>query len=466
MGFFDKVKKFVDDVMSEDDEDFDGVDLEGPEITIKLDNSETAIGGFIKGSFTLRGVDERVKLLYGAVDIFQDGVYVGHRNIPYLGRILREDEIIEEEFDVQVITKGTEPTGGGVEHVLRVSIQCVNCDCDAEEEVVVLDEKAETGNHDRNHTHIIPEEIDFLDSSVRGELRIFGFESGMVISWNDQITVRNSDGSVRWRVEGPGRTVAVSPDENRIAAAWKREHRISFYDLDTGDEIGDVYLDDYIDHIVWLDDNSGIVAACGDNEIKLLDVEGNILRNITNSEIEYVGAMQQISGKEELLVADSNGSKICRISTDDGEILEETESYATDEVAISPDGAWMGFIGGNSFEVFNSSDMEQLVESEMPGKLGVKYEAQTEDWERSWESKFRISPDSTRYLINVKDGQVWHFDFVTREYFPFPRRVMDFVEDTFWIDDRTVAAIDSLGNFCIVDLEDMELQLKEKDYMA
>lgn len=463
MGFWDAIKDFF--VSNEDYEAEETVISEvSPEVDITLTKSEAKDGGVIEGFFTVKGVSANTMLKSVSVETYQGEDYLGGLTIPYLGRIIEKDEIVKDSFSVQLSRGEVKPSGGDISHHIKIDVECQTVRGEAEKEITVVEGKDEFAELDRNYNFIIPEEVDFLHSSVRGELRMFAFSSGFVISWNDQISVRDKNGYLLWKLDGPGRTIAVSPDGSKMVTSWHHDHLLSFIDMKTGEILGEKPTDDYVDYLVWLDDNSGIVAASGENTIKLLDTSGNLVKNITQKKIEFIGSMIQVPGEHKLYVLDSNGDKICIVDSDKGKLLKKAETYATDEVFLSPDKSWLGLIGGSDFEIIKASNLARIFESSMPGYYGVQHSRQTDGSCRAWEAKLRIHQDNNRFVINCKDGQLRLFELQSKTYKDIPRDIINFVEDTLWIDENTLAVIDSLGYFYLLNTDTMKVTLKEKDY--
>ncbi|MBN1498955.1 MAG: WD40 repeat domain-containing protein [Spirochaetes bacterium] len=459
MGLFDAIKNAI---CGPDDYDDYDTSPENLKMEMSFADEGVAVGGFLEGKYKITVLSDSVKINEISISVMQKDDSLGIIKMPYFFREYKKGEIIENDFRVQVrdeyvkIKKNKFPSV-----TLMVKLEDTRETMD--ELICVYDEVAETASRDYNMYHIVPDMPELLDSSVRGELKFFECSSALVFSWNDQITVREKNGKVRWTKKGPGRTAAINQDETVIAVSWEDQFLISFYDLKTGDELHQAETDDYIDSIAWLDNQPRIVASAGENTLILLDAEGNMLKNI-DGDFDFISKVAKVPGEYKIYLSDSNMDKLCIIDPETGKVLKETETDCCDQMVLSDDKKLIGLVGMGYFEILNADNFKQILESRMPGKGGMQGENQDGSSTRSWDSKIRFSPDNNSFLINVQDGQVWRFDLQNRISSPISRDIMNYVEDTCWINENSAAVIDSTGTFSIVDMKNLKVIMKEKDY--
>ena len=445
-----------------------------PEIEINLKNKEVQLGGLLKGTFKITGVGNSTQINQISINLIQneddEEEVIGEITIPYLGYKLKKDEIIQEEFEIQNLIEYVKPSSNKISHQLNLSIDCEDITPEMLVEFKILDKEAELAREEFNEYFYIDGPMDFLYSSVRGELRIFGFDSGFVISWNDRISVRNNDGSLRWRIIGPGRSVAINPDSNKLITSWENGDMISLYDLNTGDLLRVEPLDSYIDQLVWYEDNSAIIAGGGENDLFKLDTSGKMIKKLKVKNVEYIDSMIQVPGEQQVYITDTNGSQLVFYDTNKQKVKQIMETYNTSELAASNDYSMLALADRNGFTIIDRESIEPgelifpIIESETPGKSGVRYIGQEEGSCRAWEIKLRFNPDNNRFLINVLDGQVWLINIEERKKTAIPREVINFVEDTYWINKNKFAAIDSMGYLSIIEVESWKVLFKELDY--
>lgn len=198
--------------------------------------------------------------------------------------------------------------------------------------------------------------------------------------------------------------------------------------------------------------------------MRVLDLGGILKSHISHHHEDFISGILQIPAKHAIYLADANGNQVWEINTDSdtAEALFNTEH--TGQMILSPDNTKLGFTDVYGFAVFDTRTNELLLESEWIGKSGVRYYGQEPGSCKTWDSKIKYHPDSNQFLLNVPDGQVWKINLATREKQAIPRSVINFVEDTHWLDENRFPAIDSFGCVNIVNITMMECEFQIQDF--
>lgn len=221
---FEKVfEKAFDNADEEELAGFFLEEEEPPDLVIELENNTVGLGGIIRGKFKITSCSEGTPIKSVRVEVVEskkdDEEDIGHIEFPYLGILLNQGQTIEEDFTIQNEIEFGHTNSKKIIHYIRVYVTYGDYQIVKEIPVTILPEKAESAEEDLNLHLYIEKPLNFLHASVRGKLRLFGFKRGFVISWNDRISVRDNGDNLLWQIMGPGRTVAISPDEKTLVAS-------------------------------------------------------------------------------------------------------------------------------------------------------------------------------------------------------------------------------------------------------
>lgn len=446
-----------------------------PDVTLQLDTNPLKFGQLATGRVLVSGgkrempltaVDVRLVQREEQEDDLDSRTTVTEASIPMGGLTLTSGGSVETDFAFQV-PADIEPTGGKVTYEIEASADVPGWDPSQDLEVHISPERDPMADEDYTQYHVLDEEREFRHSSVRGDFRIFSLPGGFGEGWKDTFIARGADGGKLWSLDGFGRTAAISPDGSKLAVADGNQ-RIALVDPESGEFVVEpISLGSYIDNFAWLE-NGDLVAAAHDT-LYVLDAEGQQKASYNalddgrdDPEDIFISGVAAASGST-FFVIDSNASTVSRVDAADGSAQHAANVRYPSDIYRSVDGSRYVIDSDDRVSIYDDN-LGALVDFEVPGKRGVRFIGQTEHSYNAWKPMARLSPDNERMLLNDRSGQLWLMDATDgsplRRY---SREILDYVEDTHWIDDETFAAITNDGKLHIVEVDGFMPVFSEQD---
>ncbi len=189
--------------------------------------------------------------------------------------------------------------------------------------------------------HILSEERQFMQTSVKGDFRLYRFQTSFCALWREELVCRSDDGTLRWRLEGDWRCMAVSPDKTQFAAVNGKE--IGVYNSATGNATSPpVALELHLDYLIWTK-GKRLIAAAG-QEIFIFDEDAQLLRK-TNMLVEDKGFISGIcidpSEYHLLTVLDFNNQKLLKLDLQKEELIKSIDTDFEEQLFGSDDHRWI-----------------------------------------------------------------------------------------------------------------------------
>ncbi len=271
-------------------------------------------------------------------------------------------------------------------------------------------------------------------------------------------------------VENPtfGRTAALSPDGTRLALADGNKN-VLVVNPATGDTIaGPVGLSTWANNLAWLD--SGDLVAAGSDAVVFLSPDLEV--KATHTEVPdgrekpsdiFISGMCAAGG-ESVYLADSNGSRITKLSADGSAQLVTEVRYPNDIFPTEDGSKFVVRHDRGNITVFNASDFSTIGSFQVPGRTGVRYLNQQEHSYTAWETMPRLSPNGEYLLSPDRSGQLWALSMPKgKPYRAFSRETLGYAEDTLWLDDERFAVITNDGQVHIMGLRSLLPDFSERD---
>ena len=432
MGFFDAIKG--------------AVGAGQPTVAIHLHQAEVPRGGVLEGRATITGTQRAVPITAFDVHVVSITTGVGRlkvasERIVMSGATVQPGQTLEAPFLIQ-LPSGAAPSGTATSYELVLSADVPGVDPKHRAPFTITHVRDPMAGEPQTRFHVLPTERAFRHSSVRGDFRMTRMPDGFLTHWKTQLSCRNADGSLRWKVPGWGRTSACSPDGTRVAVS-DRNKRMAFVDAGSGELGSPVQMPTWIDDIVFLPDGT---VVCGSSEqLFVLDSHGRLVKTI--SELGY-GSMflaSVIAGPGRVVFcADPNANRVTAVDLDAG-VVGHTELRSPHTLYASGAGELVMVDLGDSIEVLDAH-LRPRASWTIPGQEGVRYVGQAKHSHTRWKCHPRVSPNLQQTLLNDRSGQLWLLDTMSGQPVrQFERDVLDYVEDQVFWDEARFFAITNDG---------------------
>lgn len=302
---------------------------------------------------------------------------------------------------------------------------------------------------DGEEYHIIPEEYKFTYSSVKGDFRLHRLDNGFCASWKTFIVARDWDGNEMYRIQGYGRSVAISPDKTKFVAS-SQSKSVAIFDASTGEMIGGpVYGDAHLSDLVWTR-NDHIVASNSDH-IFVMNAAGELQYSFGNSEggdFDFIdGLCLSRYDSEHIIIAESNSKRLSKWNFMTKELIHEVgHRFQMSEVFSNPKNNeyWIvKDINGNIKIHRFDAELKHEYTVGFQGKRGVRFVGQAEYACTAWTPLPALSPDSTKFLVNDQSGLLYLMSARrdSKCYRIFNRNLIDYAYAMIWQDDEHFVAL-------------------------
>lgn len=309
---------------------------------------------------------------------------------------------------------------------------------------------------DGEEYHMIPEEYNFTYSSYVGDFRLHRLNNGFCASWKTFIVARDWDGNELYRINGYGRSVALSPDKTKLVASSKNKS-IAVFDAATGELIGEpIYGDAYLSDLLWTE--NGYILANNSDKIFVMNESAELQYSFGKPEggdFNFIrGLCLSRYNKDYVIIAESNSKRLSKVNFKTKEIIHEVEhSFQMSEVFSNHKNNeyWIvkdtnGVIKIHWFD----ADLDYSMTIEHKGKRGVRFVGQTEHSCTAWASLPALSPDGSKFLMNDQSGLLYLISAGRDNacHRIFNRDLVDYAYAMIWEDDDNFVVI--LDNYKVI----------------
>lgn len=325
---------------------------------------------------------------------------------------------------------------------------------------------------DENPFYVLPAEKEFMNSSVKGDFRIYTLSNGFCTSWSDRIIARNKEGQLLWKIEGWGRAVAVHPEWSIIAAV--KDKTIGLFNSETATSIREpLELDVFIDALVWID-NHTLVGTDG-KKIYVFNANAELL-DILDGLAEEDGFISALAPDHKnpaaLIFLDINQKLLKKIELKSRQIFKEVELDYCDQLFFDPQSNWIWttIVNGTTLEeiiVLDSKNLEERYGLIFNGKDGVRFANQSPNdlSYHSFVSLPSLSPLRQYFLVNDNSGLLWLINARTGDKRRvFKRNVLEFVYATLWLDEEYFIAMLEGGYVAKMSIRGLKTVFKVSDF--
>lgn len=299
------------------------------------------------------------------------------------------------------------------------------------------DEPISADYGDNANFHVTPHAQPYNRNTVGALFRMHPLPDGFVTTWRSFCVARNRDGSLRWRLEGWGKYLAVSPNGRLLAITREGKPTLAIVDAGTGAiRLETEPLARYLWQPTWTADGERIVVI-GDEELIVLDRSGVVLRRINEfpGDVPHPVLASLLTMPDGRLLISHPNAKLLLVYDEINDSLTAVEEKYANNLFLAPSGkfVWSGATGGAYSSAVPS--LEPAGWFRMPGKLGIRAADQADDFSYiQFQPIPRPSDDDKLVLINDRTGQLWLVSAGKgTAYHRWPREVVDAVEDTLWV---------------------------------
>lgn len=319
--------------------------------------------------------------------------------------------------------------------------------------------------------HVLPEKRVFMTNSVKGDFRLYAMPTGFCANWYNKIVARSTDGTVRWKLEGWGRCMAICPGATKFAAV--QGQTLCIFNAATGTALQEpIELDFFLDFLIWKD-NHRIIGTDSENIYVFTDT-GKLV-NIVDNAIEkggFIGGLcpdQRYNNRVTIL--DVNHHKLKKIDTSRNKVISELYADYAEQLFCSQDAHWIWttVIDGTTLEeikILNNRNLREKYGFSTEGKKGVRFATQqfNDQSFHSWVALPDRSPDGQFFLVNDNSGQLRLIDAQIGSLRRiFSRELLDFVHAVLWLDDEHFVVMLEGGLIAKMSIHKKELIFKHKD---
>lgn len=308
------------------------------------------------------------------------------------------------------------------------------------------DEPSSNDYGDNANFHVTLYPYPYNNNTVGALFRLHRLPDGFVSCWRTLCIARDLDGTLRWRLPGWGKYLAVSPSGDRVAITRQGGGTLAIVDARTGALLLETEpLARHLWEPAWTADGQRI-AVIGDEELIIIDSHGAILRRVQQipggQEHPVLASLLRISGSSpdssRFLISHPNAKLLLGYDERADSFTTVEEKYAYN-LFLAPSGKFV-WMGATSSVV--SSELPSLAPYSgfrVPGKLGVRAINQRDSFSYvQFQPIPRPSDDDKLLLLNDRTGQLWLTSTGRgTAYHRWPREVVDQVEDTMWVSDTS-----------------------------
>lgn len=301
------------------------------------------------------------------------------------------------------------------------------------------DEPVSSDYGDNANFHVLPQPRSYNRNTVGALFRLHPLPGGFVTTWRGFSMARNLDGSPRWRLDGYGKYLAVSPRGDLVAVTGEGSGSVVVVDAQTGvARLVTERLAKYLWHVAWTADGERLLVI-GDEEVIVVDGRGAVVRRLR----EFPGGDRPVlTGlvrmPDGLFVISHPNARLLLVVDEVRGVVRTVEEKGADNLFLGASGTslWIGATHGVYASALPS--LEPTSWFKMPGKLGVRAVGQRDEFSYvQFQPIPRAAADDKVVLVNDRTGQLWLMGAKGTPYHRWPREVLDAVEDTMWTSDDT-----------------------------
>jgi hypothetical protein len=319
---------------------------------------------------------------------------------------------------------------------------------------------------------LIPQERIFMESSVKGDYRLFALKNGFIAAWGNSLSARNFDGEKLWTLENWATAIAVDPDGLLFVAA--DGNRICLFDTKNANQLSEpVHLQSYIDFILWLDRDS--FAASDGKDMLIFNRQGLQTDTLQGAVPEdgFLGGIAAEPGNSSVItVLDVNEHLLKKIDIKKRQLIREKDVDTSEQLLSDPTQPWVWTTVVNGTElqeirIYDSKRLRERIAIVFNGKKGVRpiTQAPNDQSFHSFISLPSLSPRRQYFLVNDNSGLLWLIDARTGDKRRiFRRNLLDFVLHTLWIDEEYFIAMLDGGAVAKMSIRGRELIWKQFDF--
>lgn len=320
--------------------------------------------------------------------------------------------------------------------------------------------------------YVLAEERSFMQSSVKGDFRLYPLSDGFCACWRDCLVARNTEGLLLWKIEGWGRALAVHPEGVIFAAV--QEQSICLFNAATGNALREpVQIGVYLDFLIWIDKNrmvgsDGTILYLFNSNAEIIDViEGAI-----DAQGFIGGISADIHNPEQLTVLDVNEHQLKKIDLKQRRVIKEKDVEYAEQLLCNPQHSWIWttVVNGTTLEeirVYEGRSLRERFGLIFNGKKGIRFANQGPN-DMSFHSIVSLpalSPLRQHFLINDNSGLLWLIDARTGDKRRvFRRNLLDYVYAVLWLDAEHFVAMLEGGYVAKMSVRGTELLFKEQDF--
>ncbi|MDP2304957.1 MAG: sporulation protein [Pseudomonadota bacterium] len=359
--------------------------------------------------------------------------------LPQGGRVIAPGQVITMKMRVQV-PAGVPPTGDGLKYKIVASADVPGLDADASQPLTVTDTPDAWAGEDLTKYHVTESPLSYRHSSVKSDFRILRLNDGFVVTWKNELSARNFDGSQKWRVSGWGRSFTASPDGTRLLVS-NQQKELAILDAATGEVVqGPTSLGKWPGDLAWL---PGEALVIGTDE-GVTTMQTNFFPiGVSFGGDTYVGGVAASTDKRYFVsYPNSNLLKWTEVPTGDHGRLELP---SPGDILPSKDGSLLAVRAHDEFHLVDASTLKLVRTIPVPGLKGIRHLGQEQHSSTHFGAMPRIADDNTRVLCQDGSGQLWLLDKSGDATYVWPREVVDLVEDTCWIGGDDFVALTNDG---------------------
>jgi len=318
---------------------------------------------------------------------------------------------------------------------------------------------------------LIPKKRDFMESSVKGDYRLYPLKNGFISSWGKMLSARDFDGKPIWQLDSWAISLAVDPDALLFAAS--DGNQLCLFDTKNANQLCEaVKLNSYIDFIVWLDRDR--FAASDGKDIYIFNRQAEQIDLVEGAVPEdgFLGGIAAEPGNNSVItILDVNGHLLKKIDLKKRQLIREKDVDFSEQLLSDPNQPfiWTTVVNGTELQEIRMYDVKNLRERiaiVFNGKKGVRPITQKPN-DLSFHSFISIptlSPRRQYFLVNDNSGLLWLIDARTGDKRRiFRRNLLDYVLHTLWLDEEHFIALLDGGYVAKMSIRGKNLIWKEKE---
>ena len=429
-----------------------------PKLTLQASTAQAGPGQVIDATLTLTGGSRPLPLNALSISVKRtrmvkkaDGTTqhefdeFGKVELPQGGRIVAPGKVITFKMRVQVPADAV-PTGNGVTWVVLASADVPGLDADAKQPLNVTTTPDAWASEDITKFLVLDAPRSYRHSSVKSDYRILRLSDGFVVTWKNELSARNLDGSHRWRVSCCGRSFTLSPDGTQLLVS-NNDKQLAVLDAATGEVVqGPIAFTKWPGDLAWLPGGAFVVG--GDEGVNTMQPNFFPI-GVSFGGDQYVGGVARSTEMRYFVsYPNSNVLKWAEVPTGDhGRI----ELQSPGDILASADGTMLAVRAHDTFHLVNATTFKLVRSVPVPGLQGVRYLGQEPYSFTHFGAMPRIADDNERVLFQDGSGQLWLLNKGGEATYVWPREIVDAVEDTCWIGPDTFVALTNDGRVMCLD---------------